>query len=970
MEDLLAHHGHTGIDWVTLSRTLFQGLRDEESERFIELMDFVRISALNLFLAMGATAYSWGKDSAALEEIQVQFAAGNREVGLDLARNYAEESRGLEPEPRRIALKSLADVMEKHAMPDHADGYLSEAVKDSQERLQAWNSWGSQALERGDFVTARSRFQQVHDQMQKKLGSDDWQVGFSKVNLAAIHQQVADFPGAMRLYKEAVPLIEKTPKKYLTNNVVTQMARTWSNFGLCHLRLGDFQASEHALHKSRDLAERSSTSDAYIQSVMHLGLLYRRMGDHQKALEWYALCLRQEPRLTAADRVRVLYNQAVLFIDLDRLDEAEKNYGQALAFLDTLADQSSSLRITVLRGLASIDFRRGRYATSHQRYTQALRLCQDRETDYERTQIVDQLGYVELYQARYESAAQRFEDSLRLRRQMSGPDHPALAKSLEGLALSWHHHQEPERAEAALTELIALNQRLLKAILSFTSEDQRLAFLRTHPFGLNAAGTMGRGDKALEIQCLTKGVILDSILRERRLAKYSGEDETFLTELKLARAEAFQLGIEGHPRAVAAREKVAKVEKRLAQALPVLPSRPAAVPIPADGYLIDFFRYYHHSGADEWEARYGAVIAARELPNRVVSLGSSAVIDREVQRFRRALKVGDASMLENRLVSLYEHLIGRLDLKPTEDATIILCPDGDLNVVPFAALLNPDTKRFLIEEVLLQQISSPRDLAPAKRSGRSPMPTAYFFGNPTFARDPDSPSPFTPLPHTESEVQRASALLNSHSWKTRLKLRESATEAALRQIASPRVLHLSTHGFFLSSNWKPLPEPARRLNQEAQRDNIHPMDRCGVALADAGATVKAWQHGRLSPLEDDGVLLSNEAAELNLSQTDLVVLSACSTGLGEVISGEGVFGLRRGFAQAGARHLLVTLWPVNDRETVTFMESFYKRYGQSNAAPAAFQETQKEWLLNRRSRNGLVDAVTHAAPFVLTRHRG
>src|SRR5258708_33712535 len=89
----------------------------------------------------------------------------------------------------------------------------------------------------------------------------------------------------------------------------------------------------------------------------------------------------------------------------------------------------------------------------------------------------------------------------------------------------------------------------------------------------------------------------------------------------------------------------------------------------------------------------------------------------------------------------------------------------------------------------------------------------------------------------------------------------------------------------------------------------------GLALAGANVTLKAWKRGEAPPAEDDGIITAEDVAALDLKDTWLVTLSACSTGLGEARAGEGVLGLRRGFVQAGTENLLMTLWPISDAAT-------------------------------------------------------
>ena len=144
------------------------------------------------------------------------------------------------------------------------------------------------------------------------------------------------------------------------------------------------------------------------------------------------------------------------------------------------------------------------------------------------------------------------------------------------------------------------------------------------------------------------------------------------------------------------------------------------------------------------------------------------------------------------------------------------------------------------------------------------------------------------------------------------------------------------------------------------------MHRSGFALAGAQDTLDAWNRGNTPGQGNDGIVTAEEVGGLKLGETQLVVLSACDTGVGESRSGEGVLGLRRGFIQAGAQHLMMTLWPVTDKITPKIMVDFYQSFQKTNNAPQALVDVQRKWLVKLRKEIGLCDAVTIAGPFILS----
>jgi CHAT domain-containing protein len=224
------------------------------------------------------------------------------------------------------------------------------------------------------------------------------------------------------------------------------------------------------------------------------------------------------------------------------------------------------------------------------------------------------------------------------------------------------------------------------------------------------------------------------------------------------------------------------------------------------------------------------------------------------------------------------------------------------------------------------------------------------------------------LPGTAKECQTLEKVARNNGWKIETFMGAEASETRLRAVQSPGVLHLATHGFFLP-DIEIVPEFRPIDLQDAFSATLkisNPMHRSGLALGGAMGTLQAWDKGEIPLSSSDGILTAAEVGLLNLRSTWLATLSACDTGWGEVRAGEGILGLRRGFVQAGTRNLLLTLWPISDEETVSFMKDFYARAWKERNAPSALAKVQRDWFHRLRQRNGLSAAVRLAGPFILT----
>ena len=210
------------------------------------------------------------------------------------------------------------------------------------------------------------------------------------------------------------------------------------------------------------------------------------------------------------------------------------------------------------------------------------------------------------------------------------------------------------------------------------------------------------------------------------------------------------------------------------------------------------------------------------------------------------------------------------------------------------------------------------------------------------------------LAGTEREVNSIEKIMQTSGVKVSLKKGYQATEESFKNIgannsASPRILHIATHGYFF-------PDPksnAKRTGLSGEQESVfkisdHPMLRSGIIMAGGNA---AWQGKQTLEGREDGILTAYEISQMNLSNTELVVLSACETGLGDIQGNEGVYGLQRAFKIAGAKYLIMSLWQVPDKQTSLLMTTFYKKWleaegpdkvGNKMTIPDAFHAAQKE----------------------------
>ena len=395
------------------------------------------------------------------------------------------------------------------------------------------------------------------------------------------------------------------------------------------------------------------------------------------------------------------------------------------------------------------------------------------------------------------------------------------------------------------------------------------------------------------------------------------------------------------------------LERQLYQLLPNLSPRvvdisQVAVQLPARSALLEFQRFSPYDatkpqGQRHAPPRYLALVLKPDRSITAFDLGPAQPLEANL---RRALTASEQMLSDAE--TLWASLSAQL-LTPLAPAlqgldTLWISPDAELNRLPFAVLTTPGSTTLLGDSLNLRLLTTGRELldlaAPFRTSRYKPLVVV----NPAFdlsqtASAPSSnslsnPSPqlrsadldqlrWAPLPGTQKEGEAIAQLTDAV-----LLAQQKASAAAVL------LLHIASHGFFL-------PDQSQPNNNSSSRSGTprldNPMLRSGIALAGAN------QASLRSSGSDDGYLTAPEVAQLDWRGTELVVISACESGLGTIKAGEGVYGLKRAIAVSGARSSLLSLWKVDDTATAAFMQSFYQRLKNREGRAEALARTQAEF---------------------------
>jgi CHAT domain-containing protein len=398
--------------------------------------------------------------------------------------------------------------------------------------------------------------------------------------------------------------------------------------------------------------------------------------------------------------------------------------------------------------------------------------------------------------------------------------------------------------------------------------------------------------------------------------------------------------------------------------------------LPPDAVLIEFLHYTRYLSQGSYANGYGAVIIPSQGKPSWRDLGTEAAVQVLIETYTSYVR---GNQREDEAQELLRHIYDRLwapceELFPKNTKTVVISPDDQLSFISFGTLLNEQTE-FLGEKYNLKYVSSGRDLLHSRpHSGKDRV---VMMGAPDFQQKLPGPAnpgevgasrqagsdlrgvSFQPLPGTALECKKINSLLQSNPDR-HLYLGAAASKRNLMRETelSPRFLHLATHGFFF---------PPHSTDTLAPGSAARAMDSSGLALSGARITLGHDASGRQVFIGNAGILTASEVAGMELSNTFLVVLSACDTGIGAATTGQGIIGLRRAFVQAGAQNLMTTLWPVSDAATADIMTRFYALLKTGKISPSdALSQVQREWFARLKKKGDFAGAVRLAGPFVIT----
>ncbi|HMV98884.1 MAG TPA: CHAT domain-containing protein [Acidobacteriota bacterium] len=751
----------------------------------------------------------------------------------------------------------------------------------------------------GNYAQTEALYFRILDLIQKHPELESEKLNQIQNNLAWVYAERRDFAKSEPLFLE---IIARNEKRYGRQS--GELVLFLNNLGSMYFYAREFTKAEPLLLESRAIFEKGHSTDQYLYTTTlnNLATLYEAQNDFDKAEACYQQAAGLREKTLGPDHPDMAHlqvNLGFLYFRKGEFARAEAMIRRAVGIQETKLSSSDSDLITGFNDLALISLAQKKI---DQAITYQLRANQAIEANFLQNLIAGSERQKQIY---INSTSESFDRTLSLHAQ-SAPTNPAIKQE----ALTAILRRKGRALDMASGGIEALRRRSSPADQALLQElEQTRAQMAT----LTLKGPDQKTTESYRAQLKTL------------------EDRAEELETKLS-LNSLDLRSQLNPVTLSSIQKL----------------------IPANASLIEFATYRPLTKPQTRSygpARYIVYTLDQTGDIKWVDLGECAPIDRAVAEFRQVLstaKSDPGKEVSPRARKVYELVMKPVTRLVGNHTQLILSPDGELNLLPFGALITEKNK-YLIERYSVSYVSSGRDLLRLQNQVRNQEP-------PLIVADPqyvgEGPmlagvraNPLQRLIETAEEGKQLQALFPNAV----LKLREEATEDIVKSAKHPSILHLAAHGFFLEES---APDKDRDLllrSQEPQlsanlqvSSRVNPLLRSGLFLANTS------QPGRR---QNDGTLTALEMTNLDLTGTKLVVLSACNTGVGDIKNGAGVYGLRRALVLAGSETQLTSLWKVSDLGTRKLMVDYYTRLKAGEGRSEALRQVQLSMLASPRWRH-------------------
>jgi CHAT domain-containing protein len=760
-----------------------------------------------------------------------------------------------------------------------------------------------------------------------------------------------------------------------------------SRLALLYCNEGKYIESEKLHTQALEIAKNLPSQD--ILSVLscknNLALLYHIKGNYSKAEELYSEVLENYRKILGKYNIKTsiaLNNLASLYNNLKMYDKAEPLLIEAVEIAHKLSEQSINTAINI-NNLGLLYFDKKEYDKAKSYYLEALEIVKKTlgENNLQAAQMINNLALVYFREKQYDKAEEYHSHALEIRRKELGQKHSSTIDIINQLSAVCFSKGDYQTALKYNIEANDAREEIIIENLLLGSEKEKQNYLQKYIYETDLALSLDFCS-AKKNTLATKSALTQILRRKGRsidvmaqsmdtVRKYAkAEDLALLDRLTESKKtlSSFTTGLnnltnkEYQQKVKSLEEEIENLEYKISERIISFPAQFQPITlkaiqdiIPTDTTLVEFALYspvdIKNNGYEN--PHYAVYLLNKQGEPISVDIGDSEPIDKLIDELRLKLSKKESD-IEKDIKPLARQL-DKIVMQPVRKLTekgnrLLIAPDGKLNLIPFAALID-EKGQYLVENYSLSYLTSGHDLLRLQFKTDSKQ-SAVIIGNPDFGTIPKNLAikegstifaqlEFVSLPATEIEAKAIKEIFSDSA----LLLKEQANEESLNKVNAPKILHIASHGFFLKGLQNDYEETRRtkvinlQSNQTIRIEN--PLLLSGIALAGAN----------LHDEKEKGIFTALKATTLNLFGTKLVVLSACDTGVGEVKTGDGIYGLRRALVLAGSETQVMSLWSVSDNGTKDLMVNYYSRLHKGEGRADALRNTQLDLLQNPKRKH-------------------